>query len=77
MDSGCSKNMTEIIQDFLSLKAHEEESISFGDRKKRYIIGISKVGNSLGEAIDEVHFMDGLKFSLVGVSQICDKGNKV
>ncbi|XP_070020494.1 uncharacterized protein [Nicotiana sylvestris] len=49
MDSGCSKHMTGNTMDFLSLKALQGGSVSFGNGKK----------------------------SLLSVSQICDKGNKV
>lgn len=77
MDSGCSKNMTERIKDFLSLKAYEGGSVTFGDEKRGYIIGIRKVENSLSQAIDGVHFMDGLKFSLLSVARISDKRNEV
>nr|XP_033517305.1 uncharacterized protein LOC117281568 [Nicotiana tomentosiformis] len=43
MDSGCSKHMTGSIDDFLSLKALQGESVSFGNGKKRYILGIQNI----------------------------------
>ena len=36
-----------------------------------------KWGKSLGESIDNVYHVSGLKYSLLSVSQICDKGNQV
>ena len=35
------------------------------------------MGKSLEESIDNVYHVDGLKHSLLSVSQICDKGNEV
>ncbi|XP_070004781.1 uncharacterized protein [Nicotiana sylvestris] len=60
-DSGCSKHMTGNTMDFLSLKA-----LQGGNVKK-----------SLSHSIENVYYVDGLKYSLLSVSQICDKGNKV
>ena len=40
-------------------------------------MGVGKVGKSLEESIDNVYHVDGLKYSLLSVSQICDKGNEV
>lgn len=59
------------------IKAHKGGSVSFGNGKRGYIIGIKKVGKSLGQAIDDGNFLKGLKFSLLSVSQIYDKGNGV
>ena len=35
------------------------------------------MGKSLGESIDNVYHVNGLKYSLLSVSQSCDKGNEV
>ncbi|XP_069145959.1 uncharacterized protein [Solanum lycopersicum] len=51
--------------------------VSFGDGKKGYILGVGKVGKSLEESIDNVYHVDGLKYSLLSVSQIFDMGNEV
>ena len=48
MDSGCLKHMTGDINNFLSLKALQGGGVSFGDGKKGYILGVGKVGKSLG-----------------------------
>lgn len=52
--------MTQRIENFNSLKAHEGESVSFGDGNKEYIIRIKKIGNNLNEAINDAYFIDGL-----------------
>lgn len=51
MESGCFKHMNERVEDFLSLKAYEGVSVSFNNGKKRYILGIGKVGKNLNQAI--------------------------
>ncbi|XP_027768496.1 uncharacterized protein LOC114074703 [Solanum pennellii] len=76
-DSGCSKHMTGDTKNFHSLKALQGGGVSFGDGKKGYILGIGEVGKSLEESIDNVYNVSGLKYSLLSVSQICDKGNEV
>nr|XP_010322041.1 uncharacterized protein LOC104647894 [Solanum lycopersicum] len=77
MDSGCSKHMTGDVKNFLSLKTLQGGGVSFGDGKKGYILGVGKVGRSLEDSIDNVYHVDGLKYSLLSVSQIYDKGNEV
>ncbi|XP_070049763.1 COP1-interactive protein 1-like [Nicotiana tomentosiformis] len=77
MDSGCSKHMTGNIDDFLSLKALQGGSVSFDNGKKGYILGVGRIGKSLTHSIENVYYVNGLKYSLLSVSQICDKGNKV
>ncbi|XP_075099416.1 uncharacterized protein LOC142176200 [Nicotiana tabacum] len=77
MDSGCSKHMTRSTDDFLSLKALQGESVSLGNDKNGYIIGVGKIGNTPTRSIENTHYVNDLKYSLLSVSQICDKGNKV
>lgn len=77
MDNSYSKHMTGKMENFLSFKAHEEGNVSIGNGKKGYIPGIGKVGKNLSQTIDDVYYVDGPKYSLLSVDQICDKGNKV
>ena len=69
--------MTGDVKNFLSLKTLQGGGVSFGDGKKGYILGVGKVGRSLEDSIDIVYHVDGLKYSLLSVSQIYDKGNEV
>lgn len=55
----------------------EGGSVSFGNRKKGYIMGIGRVDKSFENSIEDVYYVNGLKYSLLSVSQICDKGNEV
>ncbi|XP_075097977.1 uncharacterized protein LOC142175290 [Nicotiana tabacum] len=77
MDSGCSKHMTGSIDDLLSLKALQGGSVSFGNSKKGYILGVGRIGKTLTHSIENVYYVNGLKYILLSVSQIFDKGNKV
>nr|XP_016457234.1 PREDICTED: uncharacterized protein LOC107781106 [Nicotiana tabacum] len=77
MDSGCSKHMSRNTTNFLSLKTLQRGSVSFGNGKKWHILGVVKVGKSLTHTIENVYYVNGLKYSLLSVSQICDKGNKL
>ncbi|XP_070036221.1 uncharacterized protein [Nicotiana tomentosiformis] len=77
MNSGCSKHMTRNTMDFLSLKALQRGNVSFVNGKKGYILGVGKVEKSLSHSIENVYYVNGLKYSLLSVFQICDKGNKV
>ncbi|XP_049397273.1 uncharacterized protein LOC125861406 [Solanum stenotomum] len=77
MDSGCSRHMNGDTLNFLSLEAHQDGGVSFGGGKKGFILGISKIGRRADHSIDNVHYVDGLKYNLLSVSQICNKGNEV
>ena len=69
--------MTGDVKNFLLLKTLQGRGVSFGDGKKGYILGVDKVGKSLEDSIDNVYHVDRLKYRLLSVSQICDKGNEV
>ncbi|XP_049342929.1 uncharacterized protein LOC125807259 [Solanum verrucosum] len=77
MDSGCSRHMTEDTLNFFFLEAHQGGGVSFGSGKKGSILGIGKIGRIVDHSIDKLHYVDGLKYNLLSVSQICDKGNEV
>ncbi|XP_070045442.1 uncharacterized protein [Nicotiana tomentosiformis] len=77
MDSGCSKRMTGSTDDFLSLKALQGGSVSFGNGKKGYILGVGRVGKTPTHSIENVYYVNGLKYNLLSVCQMLDKGNKV
>ena len=42
-----------------------------------YFVGIGRSGNSVEHSIENVYYVSALKYSLLNVSQICDKGNEV
>ncbi|XP_070005276.1 uncharacterized protein [Nicotiana sylvestris] len=77
MDSGYSKHMTGNKDQFLSLEGLKRGNVSFGNGKKCEIIGVGKVVKTDSHSIENVYLIDGLKYSLISVSQLCDRGNLV
>ena len=72
MDSTCSKHMTGDEAKFVKLKRKDGGYVRFGDKSKAKIVGLGKVGSE--PSIDDVSLVDGLKYNLISVSQLCDKG---
>ena len=62
---------------FSVLKKLSNGTITLGDKGKCNIIGIGKIGNNISNLIDDVYLVDGLKFNLLSIAQLCDKGTKV
>jgi len=50
--------------------------VAFDNGKSGIIVGISKIGESLSHSIESVYLVDGLKYNLLSVSQLCDKDNQ-
>jgi len=69
--------MTGNTLNFLSLEAHQGGGVSFGSGKKFFSLGIGKIERTVDHSIENVHYVDGLKFNLVSVFHICNKGNEV
>ncbi|XP_070025198.1 uncharacterized protein [Nicotiana sylvestris] len=76
MDSGCSKHMTGSKNQFLSLEDLKGGNVSFGNGKKCEIIRVGMVGKTDSHSIENVYLIDGLKYNLIIVSQLCDRGKK-
>ena len=62
---------------FLEFTESNQGKVTFGDRKYGKIIGIEKVDKNCSNSIENVYLANGLKFHLLSISQLCDKGNKV
>ena len=62
---------------FSEIKEKCNDSITLDDKGKCKILGVGKVGKDPSEVIDNVYFVEGLKFYLLSVSQLCDKGNQI
>jgi len=77
VDSGCSRHMTDVKSNFLSLTATPGGSVEFGNGKSGTIVGIGKIGESVSHSIDGVYLVDGLRHNLLSMSQLCDKDNLV
>ena len=67
--------MTWDINNFATLlRYHEGGTVTFGDDAKGKIIGIGNVKLGTSPLIENVVLVDGLKYNLLSVSQLCDKG---
>lgn len=77
IDSECSRHMNGDTSNFLYLKAPQGGGVSFGGGNKISILGIGKIGRSIDNFINNVHYVEGYKYNLLSISQICDRGNKV
>lgn len=73
MDSGFSKHMIGNKKNFLSLKALQGGGVFFDTEKNGYILDVGKVGKSLEDSFENVYY---IKYSVLSVSQISDKGNE-
>jgi len=51
--------------------------VTYGDNNKGKIIGVGKIGTSSSTPIQNVLLVEGLKHSLLSVSQLCDRGYNV
>lgn len=70
IDSGCSRHMT---NDKILFTKLEEEcgEVSFGDNSKGKIVGKGII--KINPKIENMSLVKGLKFNLIGVSQLCNK----
>ena len=62
---------------FSEIKEKCSGSVTLDDKGKCKILGVGKVGKDPSKVIDNVCLVEGLKFYLLSVSQLCDKGNQV
>ena len=62
---------------FSEIKERCNGSITLGDKGKCKILGVGKIGKNPSKTIDNVYLVEGLKFNLLSVSQLCDKVNEV
>ena len=56
---------------FLDLKPHEGAAIAFGGIAKGKIFGIGKIGIPSLSSIDNVVYVEGMKYNLLSISQFC------
>ena len=47
--------------------------VTYGDNNKGKILGVGKIGTNPSTSIENVLLVDGLKHSLLSVSQLCHK----
>jgi hypothetical protein len=73
MDSGCSRHMTRNKKWFSSLTPlSHKEYVTFGDDKKGKVLGTGIVKVNGYFTLNDVSFVDRLRYNLLSVSQLCD-----
>nr|KYP35691.1 Retrovirus-related Pol polyprotein from transposon TNT 1-94 [Cajanus cajan]KYP38474.1 Retrovirus-related Pol polyprotein from transposon TNT 1-94 [Cajanus cajan] len=77
LDSGCSRHMTGDKSKFISLQEKEGGSVTYGDNNKGRILGSGSVGNNSNTLIENVLYVEGLKYNLLSISQLCDKNYNI
>ena len=77
LDNGCSRYMSGDAALFIEIKKKEHGNVTFDNKSMDKIIGIGQVGKDLSSSFDNVYLIDGLKFNLLSISQLCDKGKLV
>ena len=69
--------MTGDLTKFTSLKLKAEGHVTYGDNNRVRILGRGTVGTRNSTTIENVLYVEGLKHSLLNISQLCDEGYKV
>ncbi|XP_075075485.1 uncharacterized protein LOC142162738 [Nicotiana tabacum] len=72
MDNGCSKHMTGNTMNFILLKVIQGESVSFGNGKKGYILGVGRIGKPLTHSIENVYYVNCLNGDLSCLKAVDD-----
>jgi len=65
------------LNQFTSLKPKAGGHVTYGHNNRGRILGRGNVGTENSTTIDNVLYVEGLKHSLLSISQLCDKGYKV
>ena len=55
----------------------KDGSITFSDSKVGKIVWIGKIDKDPSKSLEHLYLVEGLKFNLLSISQLWDKGNKV
>jgi len=69
--------MTGDLAQFTSLKLKAEGHVTYGDNNRGRILGRENAGIENSTTIENDLYVEGLKHSLLSISQLCDKGHKV
>jgi hypothetical protein len=73
MNSGCSQHMTESQKWFSSLTPlSHKEYVTFGNDKKGKVLGTGIVKVNDNFTMNDVAFVDRLRYNLLSVSQLVD-----
>ena len=62
---------------FATLSKQKGEHGTFGDNSKDKIISVGNISGNPSPLIENVFLVDKLKYNLLCISQLCDKGYKI
>ncbi|KAI0497307.1 hypothetical protein KFK09_020530 [Dendrobium nobile] len=74
LDSGCSQHMTGDVNQFNSLEAIVGDKVALGDNTTRKVLGTGIIRHSKNLLIENILLVEGLKYNLLSISQLYDKG---
>ena len=66
--------MTRDVSKFTHISPKNSGHMTYGDNNKGKILEVGKIGMNQSTSIENGLLVDGLKHSLLSVSQLCDKG---
>jgi len=69
--------MTEVTSQLINLKWKPTGFVTYGDNNRGRILGVGDIGGDDDVIIKDVLLVDGLKHTLLNISQLCDKGYKI
>nr|KYP56811.1 hypothetical protein KK1_003059 [Cajanus cajan] len=77
LDSDYSRHMTGDKSKFVFLQERESGTVTYGDNNKGKILGTNIVGNSFNTPIEDILYVEDIKYNLLSISQLCDKNFNV
>ena len=77
LNNECSRHMTGDESLFQELDRRKNGNVSFSDNSKGIIRGIGTIGNNSHTQIKNVLLIENLKFNLLSINQLCDKGFRI
>jgi len=69
--------MTEDSTQLINIKWKSAGYVTYGDNNRGKILGVGDIGVNDRVIIKDVLLVEGLKHSLLSISQLCDKGYKI
>ena len=77
IDSGCSRHLTGDASLFLNINKKASGAVTFANNETSNIIGKGSIGNEHSIKVSNVLLVEGVKFNLLSVSQLCDNDFEV
>jgi len=69
--------MTRDASKFTHISPKKSGHVTYADNNKGRILGVGKIGTNSSSSIENILLVEGLKHSLLSVSQLCDKGHLI